>query len=242
MPARWGSYLVKDDTTDVILKPLIRGPTPERKQRSPIRQTIIVFGSVPRKRTQALLLAEPQPPLSTIPAAAAFSFLKDTRGDLNWTARDLAKTLKLSAADAKRVVEMLQLQGYIKPSGRAWVTTPAGETVSGSKLPRYSRETVERALRELKLRINEANRDKRGSYKITDAVAFGDFLGDRPQVQAADVGISFVPRTPDEDGLKSAHEHASELSFLRQLKARSPMLNVRPYEEWMNARLHRKLL
>jgi len=94
------------------------------------------------------------------------------------------------------------------------------------ELPRYSRESVERALRELKLRINEANRDKRGTYKITDAVAFGDFLGDRPQVQAADVGIRLVPHTPDEDQLKSAREHASELSFLKQTKGRSSMLNI----------------
>ena len=37
-------------------------------------------------------------------------------------------------------------------------------------------------------------------------------------------------------------EKAAEREFLRELKAKSPMLDVRPYEEWMGSRTHRKLL
>ena len=40
----------------------------------------------------------------------------------------------------------------------------------------------------------------------------------------------------------SAVEKAAESEFMRQLKGKSPMLNIRPCEEWMGSRTHRKLL
>jgi hypothetical protein len=40
----------------------------------------------------------------------------------------------------------------------------------------------------------------------------------------------------------SALEHKAEEAFLKQLRGRSAALHVQPYEEWMSARSHRKLL
>jgi len=77
----------------------------------------------------------------------------------SWTARDLAKSLIISPAAAKQALTILEMQGYVKPTGSAeWITTPAGEIVSGSKLPRYTRETVGRSLESFADHLQRVNR------------------------------------------------------------------------------------
>lgn len=92
------------------------------------------------------------------------------------------------------------MQGYVRlaESKNEWVTTPEGEIVSGSKFPKYSRETVERSLASFADHLKRVNQDSSAEYKIADAVAFGDFLSGRARVQAADVGIrlELEPRNP----------------------------------------------
>ncbi len=182
---------------------------------------------------------EVQPSVS---AAAAFSFLKETKGLLTWTLSDLAKSLKISPAEAKQVLAALEMQGYIKPHGTGeWLTTLAGETVSGAKTPRFTPESIEVALAALRSRIKLVNRNSQSPYEITDAVAFGDFLSAQARAQAADVGIQLVRRT-SEGGEHSKKEQVARLAFLKQLRGKTQMLNVRPYEEWMGSRTHRSLL
>jgi predicted ArsR family transcriptional regulator len=53
--------------------------------------------------------------LPAIPAEAALSFLKDTKGALSWTARDLANTLKINRREAEQSLAFLQAQGYVQP-------------------------------------------------------------------------------------------------------------------------------
>src|SRR5258708_15154841 len=103
--------------------------------------------------------SESKPKLSllpAIPAEAALSFLKDTKGALAWTARDLANTLKIKRREAEQALAFLQAQGYVQPARdggpackrgcsrgeRQWMTTPAGETVSRSKSPRFAPQSV----------------------------------------------------------------------------------------------------
>jgi hypothetical protein len=68
--------------------------------------------------------AQPANNVST-PAAALlsflnlFSFLKETRGMTSWTARDLAKSLKISPTAAKQALAILEMQGYVKSTGLA---------------------------------------------------------------------------------------------------------------------------
>jgi len=175
-------------------------------------------------------------------AAAAFSFLKETKGLLTWTLNDLAGSLKISVAEGKQVLAALEMQGYIKPHGRdQWLTTLAGETVSGAKSPRFTPESIEEALAALYSRIKLVNQDSKAPYKITDAVAFGDFLSGQARAQAADVGIRLV-RRKSEGGEHSKKEQVARLAVLKQLRGKTPMLNVRPYEEWMGSRTHRSLL
>jgi DNA-binding transcriptional MocR family regulator len=201
--------------------------------------------------------------LPSLPAEVALSFLKDTKGALTWSARDLADTLKINRPEAEQILAFLQAQGYVQPARRGeltqprkpvrsadqWITTPAGETVSGAKPPRFTRESVEQALAALKERIKQSNKDPQAPFRITDAVAFGDFLlPDRARVQSAEVGIRL--KRPDDLRRRSdsATEHRSasdaqaERKFLRDLRAKSALLNLRPYAHWMRHRTHRDLL
>jgi hypothetical protein len=190
----------------------------------------------------------PSSPRSTLPAVAAeaaLSFLKDTKGMLSWSAKDLAEALKISRREADQVTQFLEAQGYAqraRASGE-WMTTPAGESVSGAKPPRFARQSVEQALDALRERIRAVNKDASAAFKIKQALAFGDFLlGDRARVQAADVGIALQKRGESEGELRTASEAQQERAFLRQLRGRTALLHLRPYAEWMSKRSHRKLL
>src|ERR1700731_4941410 len=100
----------------------------------------------------------PRELMPSVPAAAVMSFLKDTRGLLTWTTRDLAETLDIPASEATKVITIMEMQGYVKAgqAAREWFTTPAGQTVSESKLPHYKPERVAAALAGLKERIAAA--------------------------------------------------------------------------------------
>lgn len=182
--------------------------------------------------------------MPSVPAAAVMSFLKDTRGSLTWTTRDLAETLGIANADAAKVLTIMEMQGYVKPThgGKDWLTTSAGETVSGSKLPHFTRERIEAALSALKQRIAAARKDFKSPFKISAAVAFGDFLSDRSRVQAPNVGIDFARRKTDESARGSATESKERIAFLKQLRGKNTPVHLQPYQEWMRKRSHLKLL
>jgi DNA-binding transcriptional MocR family regulator len=179
----------------------------------------------------------PEPQRSSIPAQAALSFLKDTKQAVTWSERDLAETLKISRHDAEQVIAALAAQGYIQPADKQWMTTPAGESVSGAKPARYARESINQAIQSLKERITEVNRGSKATFRITDAVAFGDFLlSSRPRAQAADVGIALTRRNKPANELRSASDARAESAFLRQLRGRTALLHIGPYAEWMSKR------
>ena len=182
--------------------------------------------------------------MPSVPAAAVMSFLKDTRGMINWTARDLSNALGIAAAEAAKVLSIMEMQGYVKParSGREWFTTAEGQAVSASKLPHLKRERVEAALEGLKQRIAAARKDFKSPFKITAAVAFGDFLGDQPRLHVPDVGIELAPRKGEARDKVSATENKARAAFLKHLRGKNTPLNVQPYQEWMGKRAHRKLL
>jgi len=157
---------------------------------------------------------------------------------VSWTARDLAQTLGATFAQANEALPILEMQGYVKREGKdEWLTTIAGESVSGSVAPRFQREAVERALDQLGERLRQFNADRNGGLIVTDAVAFGDSLSDRARVQAADVGIAVAPR-----GEKGAPRIAPGKQLLANLRAKSPMLHLYPLAGWMMQRTHRGLI
>ncbi len=99
---------------------------------------------------------------------------------------------------------------------------------------------MEEALAELQNGLRPRIRQK-SAYKITEAVAFGDFLQQKARVQPAGVGIGLEARKAKR-GESSAKPCAGERAFLRELRAKAATVNTLPYAEWMSARTHRKLL
>jgi hypothetical protein len=186
---------------------------------------------------------KPGPSPAPVSAEAALSFLKDTKGVVSWTLRDLVEVLKIGRKDAEQVVALLEAQGYVARSDKDdRITTAAGEAVSGAKMPRFGRESVEQALDELKARIEQVNKDRSAAFQVVDAVAFGDFLlKERAKIQAADVGVRLASRTGTGEQ-RSASDAREERQFLKQLKGKAQMLNLRPYCDWMSRRWHRKLM
>ena len=187
--------------------------------------------------------AESPKSFPSIPAAELLSFLKEIHAAQTWTEKDLAKALSISVEQANDAIAVLQLQGYIEPAGRTgkWRVSEQGNLVSGAKSPRFTRESVEEALSALRDRIKAVNHDPGGAYTVTEAVAFGDFLDDRARVQAADVGIRLQQRA-DAPSTASAREHAAEFAFLKQLRGKTALIHIQPYQDWMKARTHRDLL
>jgi len=179
--------------------------------------------------------------LPSVSTSAVFSFLKDTRGALTWKIRDFQDCLNIGAKDAKQILAILQMQGYIqqKDDTDEYLTTASGEAVSGSKLPRLKRESVEEALSTITERIAAINRDPRAKFSIRKAAAFGDFLSHRPLVQAADVGVMLTRPTPVSGNENNDEE---ERAFLKQIQAKNRFVHVQRYQPWMSDRNHRKLL
>jgi len=110
----------------------------------------------------------PTPSMPSIPVNEVMSFLRETRSALTWSENEMADSLNIAQAEAGRVIELLELQGYVKRSsadGR-WMTTIDGEAVSVSKPPRFGRERVEKALVDLKDRIAAVNGDRRVAFHL----------------------------------------------------------------------------
>jgi hypothetical protein len=194
---------------------------------------------MPKERTNkafaaaALLLPD-------IPLDALLSFLKDTRGAVSWSAKDLKDCLRLDAKQTQQILAILEMQGYVAKDGSDWLTTVAGETVANSKKPQFSSESVTQALDTLKERTEAVNRDKRSEFKVTKVVAFGDFLTGRAQVQAADVGVLLSRRdliSGNPDDLEAERQE-----FMNGLRRKSRLFTVQTYRPWMSRRSHRDLL
>src|ERR1700726_3206314 len=119
---------------------------------------------MPGKRSKSELREKPNPTRPSIPAEAALSFLKDTKGAVTWSLRELADALKICLRDAEQVTALLAAQGYVQlDRGNEWMTTPAGESISEAKAPRFTRESVERAVESLRERIKQINKDSKAS-------------------------------------------------------------------------------
>jgi len=188
-----------------------------------------------RQKTEATGLNLPD-----IALDALLSFLKDTRGAVNWRAKDLLQCLKLDAKPAAQLLAILEMQGYVAKEGNEWLTTAAGESISKSKKPQFSLASVTQAMATLKERIAALNRDKRSEFEITKAVAFGDFLTGRPQVQAADVGVELSRRDPLAGN--SGEAEKTRRAFMDDLRRKSRLFAVESYRTWMSQRSHRNLL
>ena len=183
-------------------------------------------------------VAKGMPPVSI---ATALSFLKETKGALTWTTQEFARGVGIKVAEAAPALTLLQMQGYIKAADgkNEWMTSVDGDAVSGAASPRFSVKTVKQALEDLRGRIAAVNKDVKSEIRVGRAVAFGDFLADRAQVQAADVGIELVRRNAR--GAKRISK-ADERGFLKTLRAGKQMIRLLRFEAWMLDRAHQRIL
>ena len=176
------------------------------------------------------------------PAAQVMSFLREVHSLLTWKEHDFAASMNVTKDEVKGALGMLQLAGYAEPLEKGkWRTTDQGRQVGDGKTPRFTTERVERALDEMKGRIDDLNSDKTTSYRVSRAVAFGDFLLDRARVQAAEVGVELEPRISNGPSKKeSAASRAEQSTVLKRLK-QLRVASCEPYESWMGSRSHRRL-
>jgi hypothetical protein len=119
------------------------------------------------------------------------------------------------------------------------MTTIAGEQLSGSVMPRFEKAAVARALDALKERLRSLHKDPDAEFTVARAVAFGDFLGQASRVQAAQVALQLKARSGQGSALAARR---AEDKLFTSLRARSPMLQLIRFEDWMSIRTHRKLL
>src|ERR1700731_938340 len=149
--------------------------------------------------------------LPAVPAEAALSFLKDTKGAQTWPAKEMEETLKICRREAEQVLQFLEAQGYVQRARGTgeWMTTPAGESVAGAKPPRVARESVEQAVAALKERMAAGKKKPKAPFRSRKAVALGDFLRRaRARAQAADAGIELTRRGQAAGEARSASEAA----------------------------------
>jgi len=174
-------------------------------------------------------------------AQAALSFLKETKGALTWTTQEFACGVGTTVAEAGPALAVLQMQGYIKPGEgkNEWMTSVDGDAVSGAAAPRFGAETAKKALEDLRGRIATVNKDAKAEFRVTAAVAFGDFLSDRAQVQAADVGLEL---TPSKARAPQRITKTQQQAFFKALRAGKQMIRLIPFETWMRERAHSRLL
>jgi hypothetical protein len=141
------------------------------------------------------------------------------------------RTVNINRQDAAQVLAIFAAQGYVKQSSQDWITTPAGDAVSGARVPRFSPGNVKKAVEALRQRIKQNNKDAKAAFEVSRAVAFGDFLlNDRARIQAAD-GIGSIRRDGDAVEKGSASDAEAEEAFLRMLRGKTALLSVKRYEE-----------
>jgi hypothetical protein len=103
--------------------------------------------------------------------------------------------------------------------------------------PRYRSDRVVRLLAELSGRIRNVNGDSGAQFRISKAVAFGDFLSKRSRVQAPDVGIELTNRKSNAQVISKSQVAA----LLKDLNWKTSLVHIEPSEHRMSQRSHRKI-
>ncbi len=116
--------------------------------------------STRKKKALAVATPDVKPSLGSmpnIPVAAVFSFLKDKRGALSWTLRELTRTLNISEQDARSVLTILKLQGYVSETSdnELLTTVTPREPASGRDQVNYFLKQLRGKSRFLNLRPYE---------------------------------------------------------------------------------------
>ena len=180
-----------------------------------------------------------------ISAPALLSFVKQVSVEPHWDAKRLADVLNIKHSDVSQMAATLEMLGYaeqVSETKGLWRNTPAGNTVSSAKPPRLNRDSVLDALEQLRVRVEQINANPESRFRVTELVAYGDFLDEHPKVQAADVGVGLELRSERRSASDSSIEKKSEEQVLSDLRAKSTLVHLHRMEDWMRRRSHRDVL
>jgi len=123
----------------------------------------------------------------------------------SWGINFVESILNVGPAKARRIVKMLESDGYIEKKtdssfGSYWENTIKGNALAlASAAPPVKRFAAERALSQLLERIVEVNSSDYFLYKVERAVVFGSNLSDSETVNDVDIAIQLVPANKDRD-------------------------------------------
>jgi predicted nucleotidyltransferase len=168
----------------------------------------------------------------------------------------LVRELRVSEAQAERVLEDLASQGFIsleplQPRDLKYkITELAHELVRSSAAKRISRTTAQDALEGLMLRVKEINSNPKYLYSVCSGVVFGSYLSGGERLGDVDVAIELSSRIEDPNKRAEAHLRYAQESgrqfgnFVDQLywaeseiyqvlKARRRTLSIQPWHSFV---------
>jgi hypothetical protein len=204
--------------------------------------------------------------MSPVSAQAVRDFLLQAAELGDWTARDAAKFLNLSAKDVKQALAALESVGYVERVGRAkdtWRNTESGNTVAGvSAAKPIKRETAADKLNEFVERAHKVNDDPHYLFRVARAVVYGPYLTPSAKLKNIDIAVELQPREKNKlkheqrmkeraDEAKASGKRFASYAKRREwgrqevldfLKARSRAISVRELTDWIAAQPHKELL
>jgi hypothetical protein len=111
-----------------------------------------------------------------------------------------------------------------------------------AKTARFTREAGEQALSDLADRIQTNNYDPSSEYAVSEAVALETFYPISREFRLPMSGSGLLHKRLIQSDSGSAVEHKAEEGFLKQLRGKTAVIHIQPFEAWMSARSHRKLI
>ena len=117
-----------------------------------------------------------------------------------WGAGFVKQILNTNSESAKRIISVLQRQGYIKQHNsfgnhECWENTLKGNALAlASAAKPISRATAERNLAQLLERVRRVNEDEYFLYKVQKVVLFGSYLRPTQRLSDLDVAIKLAPK------------------------------------------------
>jgi predicted nucleotidyltransferase len=123
------------------------------------------------------------------------------------------RVLGISAQHAQETLVALEREGFLKEhdltryraDGKiVWELTTKGRALRIAKAGKpIKRSTADKLVAEFLQRVAQVNATRVYAYRVTRVIAFGSYLGDRPDLGDIDLGVEFTPKWSNEEGYKS---------------------------------------
>jgi hypothetical protein len=155
-------------------------------------------------------------------------FLKQAALEREWSPRNIISALAIDASSAKQVAAELTLMGYAEPVPRkrdTWRNTEVGNTVSGARPPRLTREKAEELLTDIGDRAAEINLKDEFPVRIVRIGAFGGIMTKHDRIQDIDLIVQ-LERKPNKEVTE-----ADRRTALKSLRGRSAVLKAHVWEQ-----------